>query len=244
MPAWLAAQVGTEGRVLATDIDTRWLDGTLGRRGRAPRRRTRTDATSGRAVRPRARTPAAGARPRPRHRARRDGARRSRRRRLARRRGRRPGAAAAGLPREHQPRRGAGQPAQVGLPPAARRPRRRPRLRPHAPAPPAGAGLVDVAADAYFPDHRAGVRRTRARQRRAHPRPSSSTTASRPPREIDQHLAAVARRRLDLATSPMISAWGRATGDATPRARARGSARRYRSGSVSTSWRFGRRRPG
>jgi len=27
-PTWLAARVGPEGRVLATDIDTRWLDGT------------------------------------------------------------------------------------------------------------------------------------------------------------------------------------------------------------------------
>src|SRR4051794_5254950 len=30
VPAWLADQVGTTGRVLATDIDTRWLDGTPG----------------------------------------------------------------------------------------------------------------------------------------------------------------------------------------------------------------------
>src|SRR5215217_8216005 len=30
VPTWLAGRVGTSGRVLATDIDTRWLDGTPG----------------------------------------------------------------------------------------------------------------------------------------------------------------------------------------------------------------------
>ena len=30
VPRWLAEQVGTSGRVLATDIDTRWLDSTPG----------------------------------------------------------------------------------------------------------------------------------------------------------------------------------------------------------------------
>jgi len=30
VPAWLAGQVGAEGRVLATDIDTRWVSGTPG----------------------------------------------------------------------------------------------------------------------------------------------------------------------------------------------------------------------
>jgi SAM-dependent methyltransferase len=30
VPAWLAGRVGTEGRVLATDIDTRWLSGSPG----------------------------------------------------------------------------------------------------------------------------------------------------------------------------------------------------------------------
>ncbi len=73
------------------------------------------------------------------------------------------------------------------------------------------AGLVEVAADAYFPVagpacallERATVEQMRDRLLSA----GLATVA-----EIDEHLANVAEGRLDLATSPMISAWGRAPG--------------------------------
>ena len=191
VPAWLAGQVGTSGRVLATDIDTRWLDGTPGRRGRAPRRRSR--ARSGRAVRPGARPPAAGARARPR------AARSSAWRRPC---GRADGWSSRTPTRRcspwsawrTRPRRGAGQPAQGGVPPAARRPRRRPRLRPHAAPPPAGDRPGRRGRRRLLPDHRAGLQRTRARQRRADPRPTRSTTASRPPPRSTSTSPAVATR--------------------------------------------------
>jgi SAM-dependent methyltransferase len=73
-------------------------------------------------------------------------------------------------------------------------------------------GLVDVAADAYFPVtspacavlERATVEQTRDR-----------LVANRlaTDEEIDQHLANIAGGELDLATSPMISAWGRSPTD-------------------------------
>ncbi len=70
------------------------------------------------------------------------------------------------------------------------------------------AGLVGVSADAYFPVagkactdlERATVEQMRERLVAA----GLATEA-----EIDRHLAAVDAGRLDLATSPMISAWGR-----------------------------------
>jgi hypothetical protein len=73
-------------------------------------------------------------------------------------------------------------------------------------------GLVDVAADAYFPItgaacnelERASVEQIRSRLIAG----GIGTDA-----EIDEHLAAVARGELDLATSPMISAWGRRRAD-------------------------------
>jgi SAM-dependent methyltransferase len=69
-------------------------------------------------------------------------------------------------------------------------------------------GLVDVAADAYFPVtgpacdelERASVEHIRDPLLE-----HGLATAA----EIDQHLAAVARGELDLATSPMVTAWGR-----------------------------------
>jgi SAM-dependent methyltransferase len=69
-------------------------------------------------------------------------------------------------------------------------------------------GLVDVAADAFFPItgpacnelERATVEQLRERLTTA----GLATDA-----EVDAHLAAVAAGRLDLATSPLISAWGR-----------------------------------
>lgn len=71
-----------------------------------------------------------------------------------------------------------------------------------------GAGLTEVAADAYFPIARpqcaqletATIRLIRE-QLVAHGIVS--------PEEIDRHLANVAAGRLDLAQPPMISAWGR-----------------------------------
>lgn len=70
------------------------------------------------------------------------------------------------------------------------------------------AGLTDVAADAFFPMtgpacnelERATVQQIRDRLVAA----GLATTA-----EVDQHLAHVAAGRLDLATSPMVTAWGR-----------------------------------
>ncbi|HEY6744897.1 MAG TPA: methyltransferase domain-containing protein [Mycobacteriales bacterium] len=70
------------------------------------------------------------------------------------------------------------------------------------------AGLLDVEADAYFPVaspactalETATVRQIRGRLVTA----GLATDA-----EIDQHLANVATGRMDLATSPLISAWGR-----------------------------------
>lgn len=75
------------------------------------------------------------------------------------------------------------------------------------------AGLVEVQADAYFPVggrscnelERATVEQVRARLLAA----GLATND-----EIERHLAAVASGRLDLATSPMISAWGRRPLDA------------------------------
>jgi SAM-dependent methyltransferase len=70
------------------------------------------------------------------------------------------------------------------------------------------AGLLDVGADAYFPMtgpactllEQATV--TQIRERLVAAGAASGA-------EVDRHLAAVATGRLDLATSPMISAWGR-----------------------------------
>jgi SAM-dependent methyltransferase len=70
------------------------------------------------------------------------------------------------------------------------------------------AGLADVAADAYFPVtgpactdlERATVQQIRDRLRRA----GLATQA-----EIEQHLANLSAGVLDVATSPMITAWGR-----------------------------------
>lgn len=71
-----------------------------------------------------------------------------------------------------------------------------------------GAGLVNVGADAYFPMsgpvctmlEEATVTQIRDRL---------VTAGLASDEEIDRHLATVAAGRLDLATSPMISAWGR-----------------------------------
>ncbi len=68
------------------------------------------------------------------------------------------------------------------------------------------AGLAEVAADAFFPLASAACTELEAatmRQRAGH-FPGLATAD-----EIDQHLANVAAGQLDLATAPMISAWGR-----------------------------------
>lgn len=73
------------------------------------------------------------------------------------------------------------------------------------------AGLVDVAADAYFPvtgPACAALELATVRQIRAGLTVAGLATDA----EVDAHLANVAAGRLDLATSPMISAWGRRAG--------------------------------
>jgi SAM-dependent methyltransferase len=72
-----------------------------------------------------------------------------------------------------------------------------------------GAGLVDVAADAYFPvamPECAALETTTIEAIRDQLVQHGIATAE----EIDSHLANVAAGRLDLAQPPMISAWGRA----------------------------------
>jgi SAM-dependent methyltransferase len=71
-----------------------------------------------------------------------------------------------------------------------------------------GAGLIEVQSDAYFPIGGPActeLERATVEQIRAHLLAAGLATKA----EIDQHLANVATGRLDLATSPMISAWGR-----------------------------------
>jgi SAM-dependent methyltransferase len=71
-----------------------------------------------------------------------------------------------------------------------------------------GAGLVDVGADGYFPvASPAGDRLEAATVE--HIRAELIAAGLATPDEIDRHLATVRAGRLDLATAPMISAWGR-----------------------------------
>jgi SAM-dependent methyltransferase len=71
-----------------------------------------------------------------------------------------------------------------------------------------GAGLVDVAADAYFPlAHPACLRLEAATIRLIRDGLVSHGIATA--EEIERHLANVAAGRLDLAQPPMITAWGR-----------------------------------
>ncbi|WP_377271532.1 methyltransferase domain-containing protein [Peterkaempfera sp. SMS 1(5)a] len=70
------------------------------------------------------------------------------------------------------------------------------------------AGLVDVAADAFFPiASPAGDLLEAATVRQVRARLVAAGLAT--DEEIDRHLASVEAGRLDLATSPMVSAWGR-----------------------------------
>jgi hypothetical protein len=69
-------------------------------------------------------------------------------------------------------------------------------------------GLVDVAADAYFPvtgPECTLLERATVEQTRGHMVAAGLATDQ----EIDRHLANIAAGGLDFATSPMISAWGR-----------------------------------
>jgi SAM-dependent methyltransferase len=75
------------------------------------------------------------------------------------------------------------------------------------------AGLIDVAADAYFPITGAACTELElATVEQIRGRLVASEIAT--PSQIDEHLANVASGRLlDLATSPMITAWGRSPSD-------------------------------
>ena len=74
-----------------------------------------------------------------------------------------------------------------------------------------GAGLVDVASDAYFPmGGPACTELERATVQQVREQLIDAGLATR--EEIGRHLANVDSGRLDLATSPMVSAWGRSPG--------------------------------
>lgn len=70
------------------------------------------------------------------------------------------------------------------------------------------AGLRDVTADAYFPITSPACAALEAATVRQ-VRDSLLGAGLATPEDIDRHLASIASGRLDLATSPMISAWGR-----------------------------------
>jgi hypothetical protein len=70
------------------------------------------------------------------------------------------------------------------------------------------AGLVDVAADAFFPiTGPACVELERATTAQIRDRLLAAGLATA--EEIDQHLANLSSGLVDLATSPMVTAWGR-----------------------------------
>jgi SAM-dependent methyltransferase len=76
------------------------------------------------------------------------------------------------------------------------------------------AGLVDVAADAYFPiGGRLNAELERATTAQIRQRLVEAGLATFD--EIEEHLVNVAEGRLDLTTSPMVSAWGRRPGSAS-----------------------------
>ena len=71
-----------------------------------------------------------------------------------------------------------------------------------------GAGLVDVGADAYFPISGpacVGLERATTLQLRDRLLAAGLATAE----EIEQHLDNLSSGLLDLATAPLITAWGR-----------------------------------
>jgi hypothetical protein len=74
------------------------------------------------------------------------------------------------------------------------------------------AGLLDVAADAYFPvTGPACVELERATTEQIRDRLLAAGLATA--EEVDQHLANLSSGLVDLATSPMITAWGRKPSD-------------------------------
>jgi SAM-dependent methyltransferase len=205
VPAWLAGQVGAEGRVLATDIDTRWVNGTPGVEVRrhdvgmdpAPEgpfdlvharlllvhvpHRARALAQLGAALRPGGWLVVEEADPalQP----------------LVCLEDRGPGEALANRMKSGFRRLLADR--GVDLAYGRTLPRRLREL-----------GLADVSADAYFPITGPActeLERATVEQLRDRFIASGIATAQ----EIDGHLAAVAGEALDLATSPMITAWGR-----------------------------------
>ena len=76
------------------------------------------------------------------------------------------------------------------------------------------AGLVDVESDAYFPMGGPACNELeRATIEQIRERLVSAKLATDD--EIERHLSNVAAGRLDLATSPMVSAWARKLGERT-----------------------------
>lgn len=123
-------------------------------------------------------------------------------------RGRRPRSATADLPDEHGPEQELANRLRTGFRRLLRQRgadlsygRRLPRLLRE-------AGLADVEADAYFPitSPACDVLETATVQQ---VRDELVTEGLATEEEIERHLANIAAGRLDLATSPMISAWGR-----------------------------------
>jgi SAM-dependent methyltransferase len=84
------------------------------------------------------------------------------------------------------------------------------------------AGLVDVAADAYFPITGPACNELE-RASVEHISDELVDNGLATAAEIDRHLAAVASGMLDLATSPMITAWGRRSEDNSRPTRPNGS---------------------
>ncbi|GHJ41656.1 hypothetical protein Sm713_72650 [Streptomyces sp. TS71-3] len=78
------------------------------------------------------------------------------------------------------------------------------------------AGLTGVHADAYFPITSEACSVLEAATVR-HVRGGLVAAGLATDEEVDRHLANVASGRLDLATSPMISAWGRRSWRSEPR---------------------------
>src|SRR5262249_37293472 len=70
------------------------------------------------------------------------------------------------------------------------------------------AGLVDVHADAYFPIT-SPVNNVLEAATVRHVRDGLIAAGHAPAEEVDRYVEAIEAGRLDLATSPMISAWGR-----------------------------------
>lgn len=70
------------------------------------------------------------------------------------------------------------------------------------------AGLIDVAADAYFPLARSATARLEGANV-VQVRDELVTDGLATAAELDAHLAAVASGHLDLAVPPLVSAWGR-----------------------------------